>query len=392
VQPVLILTGADLVLPQAIAPDCPLPVIDGRIGRIGAHAPGQAGSRELHLPGRIILPGLIDLHSDVIEKFVEPRPKVFFPLPFACRECDKWHLAAGITTVFNSVAIAGRETGVRDPELAANIIRALRSTPSLLKRRLHLRFEVTDSPSVPLIERLIDEGQVDLLSFMDHGPGQGQYPKRGEYFRYLMRTYAMTEREARRLLAIKMENKQGRTARTIRQLTRFAVQRSIPMISHDLDTARAVARWRRRGATISEFPINEEAGQASRKHGMVTVMGAPNIIRGASSGRALRAIDGIRMGLVDVLCSDYMPACLLPALFKAAAELRRPLADMVAMATWKAADAAGLRMVGRIAEGCSADLLVVRPGADGPQLEAVMVDGQWRWQLDGWQDGPAAGA
>ncbi len=381
------MVGADLVLPHSLVSDCPLLIKGERIASIGPGATRNPQCTEIRLPGKIILPGLIDLHSDAIEKMVEPRPKIFFPIPFAIKECDQRHLTCGITTVFNAIAFAGKEFGVRDPNIADQIVRSLDREPAVLHRRLHLRFEITDVESVPLVEALIQEGKVDLISFMDHSPGQGQYAQDGRYASYLMRTYAMTEREALRLIAYKKESRQSRSQEVNDRLLRAAKAAKIPISGHDLDSLESASEWHQLGATISEFPLNEISARASREYDMVIVMGAPNVIRGASSGGGLRASDGIRQNLIDVLCSDYKPNSLLPALFKVSSDIDIPLPDAVSLATWRAADAVGLTHVGKLAEGFQADLIIVQPTPHGPRLEAVMVSGQWRYLSGQLSDG-----
>ena len=374
-----LMVDANLVLPNSVVSDCPLLIEGEHIASIGSGTTRNPQCTEIRLPGKIILPGLIDLHSDAIERMVEPRPNIFFPLPFAIRECDQRHLTCGITTVFNAIAFAGKEFGVRDPNKAGQIVRSLKREPVTLNRRVHLRFEITDTESAPLVEDLIQEGKVDLISFMDHSPGQGQYARKGSYARYLMRTYSMTEPEALRLIVRKKESRQSRSREVTHRLLTAAKAANIPISGHDFDSLESTSKWHQLGATISEFPLNENSVRASHDYDMTIVMGAPNVIRGASSYNGPRAIDGIRQNLIDVLCSDYKPNSLLPALFKVSSDIEIPLPDAVSLATWRAADAAGLTHVGKLAEGCQADLIIVQPTPHGPRLEAVMVSGQWRY-------------
>jgi alpha-D-ribose 1-methylphosphonate 5-triphosphate diphosphatase len=68
---------------------------DGRIVALNGDAP--KGAACLDLRGDLLLPGLIDLHGDAIEKEVEPRPNAFFPLPVALDAIDRRMVAAGVT-------------------------------------------------------------------------------------------------------------------------------------------------------------------------------------------------------------------------------------------------------------------------------------------------------
>ena len=73
------------------------------------------------------MPGLIDLHSDAIEK----RPSLvreLFPLDFAVAQVDRRNAAAGITTPYHALSFANSEWGVRNNQTAAEVVRALRAT------------------------------------------------------------------------------------------------------------------------------------------------------------------------------------------------------------------------------------------------------------------------
>lgn len=86
-SPMLYLTHARVVLPDTTLDDAAVLVADGRIEAICPSA-APSGAREIDLTGRILMPGMIDLHCDALEKEVEPRPGVHFPLDFACAQAD----------------------------------------------------------------------------------------------------------------------------------------------------------------------------------------------------------------------------------------------------------------------------------------------------------------
>ena len=138
------------------------------------------------------MPGFIDMHSDAIEKELEPRPGAFMNIQVAFRELEKKLAGQGITTMYHSLSFAGADFGVREDFGAAECIRSIVSMASncaLIRNKIHLRFEITNYRAVDLIRSLINSGEVDLLSFMDHTPGQGQYPTVEDYRRYLEKTY-----------------------------------------------------------------------------------------------------------------------------------------------------------------------------------------------------------
>jgi alpha-D-ribose 1-methylphosphonate 5-triphosphate diphosphatase len=157
----------------------------------------------------------------------------------------------------------------------------------------------------------------------------------------------------------------------------MAAERGIAVAAHDDETLEHVEEAARLGMTISEFPTTLLAAEAAHERGMVTVMGAPNVVKGGSQTGNLSAIDLARAGLLDVLASDYVPVSLLAAtLCLAEAGIGLSLPQAVNMASLNAAKAAGLDDRGEIAPGKRADLLRVRLVDGQPVVRTVYADGQ----------------
>ena len=169
---------------------------DGRIAAINPESGG--GAPELSLNGQWLLPGMVDLHCDAVEKEVEPRARVLFPLDFACINTDRRNAAAGITTPYHALSFAHAEWGVRNNETATELVRALRRLKAheLIDNRVHVRYEITDLSALPHVLGLLDEGGVDLLSIMDHTPGQGQFKHLDSYIAYMMGNHGSSEQAA----------------------------------------------------------------------------------------------------------------------------------------------------------------------------------------------------
>jgi alpha-D-ribose 1-methylphosphonate 5-triphosphate diphosphatase len=364
-----LITHVDICLPDEMVHDGSLLIEDDRIHTICPVAP--AFHRELDAGGALCLPGLIDLHCDALEKEVEPRPKVAFDHAFALANSDRRNLNAGITTVYHAISFAGGEWGVRDPQVASAVVREVRAFRGLIEHRVHARFEVTDDGSLEPLAALLAEGAVDLLSFMDHSPGQGQFSALAAYVAYMTRTYHVSEDEAARIGTAKVESRRLAPAR-MQRLATLARDRGIALASHDDDSAEKVATMARLGVTISEFPIGLEAAQAAVAAGMVTLFGAPNVQRGRSSGGNVRALDVIMAGACTGLCADYHPPSLLAAVLQLPGISPLTLPDAVRLASLGPARAAGLTDRGGIANGQRADLLLVRAA----QVEAVLVGGR----------------
>jgi len=369
-----LLINARVVLPTEARDGVAVLIEDGHIAALDQDGAGKA--EIIDLAGRILIPGIIDLHCDALEKEIEPRPNVHFPLDFACAQADKRNAMAGITTVFHALSFANHELGVRNNAFAAEIARAVHAwrPHALIDNRVHVRYEVTDDTAPAVLSELIEKGDAHLISFMDHSPGQGQFRDVEAYRDYLARTYKTDEDALDGILARKLEAAQGAMAR-MRFLAEKAQHHGVSIASHDDDSPDKVATVRALGAVISEFPINLETARAARENGLATLFGAPNILRGKSQSGNMRALDAVSNGVADCLCGDYSPAALLPSIMRLPSLTDISLCQAVAMVTVNPARSAGLSDRGEIAIGKRADLVAVKMLGSLPQAEKVWVNG-----------------
>lgn len=365
-----LLTRARVVLPTEVRNDVAI-LIEGQT-IVAIDPDSRAGAAEVDLSGLTLMPGMIDLHCDAMEKEVEPRPGVHFPLDFACAQADRRNATAGITTVFHALSFANHELGVRNNVFAAEIARALVSwqAHALIDNRVHLRYEVTDETAPPVLSALLQDGQAHLISFMDHSPGQGQFRDVEAYRAYLAKTYKTDAAQIDQILAHKAEAAQGAMQR-MEQLAQLARACGVSIASHDDDSPQKVDVVKALGAVVSEFPVNLETAQAARAQGLATLFGAPNILRGKSQSGNMRALDAVLAGVADCLCGDYSPAALLPSVMKLPDLAGISLAEAVALVTCNPARAAGLHDRGEIAVGKRADLIAVKTLGGLPQAERV---------------------
>ena len=354
----LYLTGARIVLPDAVIEDGAVLIEGDTIAAINPDTVN--GAQTINLSGKTLIPGMIDLHCDALEKEVEPRPNVHFPLDFACAQADKRNAAAGITTVYHALSFANEELGVRNNAFAASVARAVHAwnPHGLVDNRVHCRYEVTDPTAPEILLELMAADEMHLLSVMDHSPGQGQFKDIAAFRDYLARTYKKSEAELDSLLQNKLAQAEGAVDR-IKQLVSAAKQRNIHIASHDDDTPEKVETLHAMGVGISEFPINLESAHAAHSRGMHTIFGAPNILRGKSQSGSVRALDAVVAGVADCLCADYHPATLIVAVFRLPELAGISLAQALRLVSANPAQAAGLTDRGEIAVGKRADLVSV---------------------------------
>ena len=248
----------------------------------------------------------------------------------------------------------------------------------MVNHAIHARYEVTDTGAVNLLLDLLDGGHIDVLSFMDHTPGQGQYPTDESLQVYMQRNYERTKSESQAMIAGKRARRETAGERMDR-LAAKCVERGVTLASHDDDSESQVRAMSKRGATISEFPIDLGTAQFAHESGFATMFGAPNVLRGRSQGNGMRALDAVEAGVISLLCSDYHPGTLLPAVFKIADTTSWSLPQAVRLVTDNAAQALGWTDRGSVDPGRRADLIVVDAAKGRCDVRAVWVGARPVW-------------
>lgn len=328
--------------------------------------------------GKYVLPGLIDIHCDTIEKEVQPRPNTMFPLPLALLEFERKLPLHGITTMYHSLSLGVGLSLRGDHYLTGmvDLIGEYNKRRSMIRNLIHLRFEVSHHAGLPIAERYVEEGAIHYLSFMDHSPGIGQYRKPGSFERYVMKNQGVTMDEVKSIVEELEERRQAIDTERLRSLAAKARERGIAVASHDDDTPEQVDRSMGLGAVVSEFPITLETAKYAVRSGMRVCVGAPNIVRGASHDGNLSAAEAIREGAADIICSDYHPSSLLSAIFKLVDIGAADLPGAVRMASLHPAEAMLVDdRLGSIERGKSADLIVVDRHDGMPWVTAAIVGG-----------------
>jgi alpha-D-ribose 1-methylphosphonate 5-triphosphate diphosphatase len=374
----LLITNGQVVLPDRVIVPGEVLIEDGVIIFAGRQFErhGMTAKKILDAGGGYILPGLIDLHSDAIEKELEPRPGAIFAPEMVFGELEKRLAGNGITTMYHSFSMAGAEWGIRNDGHAADCIRRIVDMFSkvwLIRNRVHLRFEITNVRGVETIRSLIDDGMIDLLSFMDHTPGQGQYPTIEDYRRYMEKTYHLPYSRIEENIAAK-EQGRPQAPSNIEQLSAAARDNGVPMASHDDDDIERLAAYRNCGVTIHEFPISLAVAEAGRRLGSHVCVGAPNVVRDGSTGKGMRAREAIAAGAANIICSDYHPPSMLQAVFKLSKEVMA-LPRAVRLASLEPARAVGLKLLGSLEAGCLGDAILVSLREGVPIVTDTVVGG-----------------
>ena len=332
--------------------------------------------------GAFLLPGLVELHTDNLDKFFTPRPKVDWPAHSAMSSHDALMVASGITTVLDAIGVGDVRDGGHRLENLSKMIGAIRDSNrkglNRAEHLLHLRCELPHHTTLPLFEALISSPELSLVSLMDHSPGQRQYASLEKYREYYQGKYQLNDEQMD-----EFERDQLALAREWSQPNRLAIaalcrDHGIAIASHDDATEAHVEESHGVGSAIAEFPTTLEAAKASRYCNMQVLMGAPNIVRGGSHSGNVAAWELASNGMLDILSSDYYPGSLLDAAFRLAADERNTLSlsQSVALVTCNPARALGLEDRGVITEGCRADLVLAHTQHGHPHIRHVWSKGR----------------
>jgi alpha-D-ribose 1-methylphosphonate 5-triphosphate diphosphatase len=328
------------------------------------------------LNGDFLLPGLVELHTDNLERHMTPRPGVDWPSTSAVLSHDAQIIAAGITTVFDAVSIGDvNPKGNRMQKLPAMLEAISGASDAGLTRaehRLHLRCELCHPDTLSVFRDLVEHPLVQLVSVMDHSPGQRQFVLESKYREYYMGKYHLSTALMDEFIVLQKANSREYSTRYRAAIVEHCLARGLSVASHDDATLEHVEESARYGMTIAEFPTTLEAARGCQQVGMSVLMGAPNIVRGGSHSGNVAAADLAAEGLLDILSSDYYPASLLQAAFALAAlDNQCDLAEAVRMVTLAPARAAGLSDRGEIAVGLRADLLQAKTQDGLPVVQQV---------------------
>jgi alpha-D-ribose 1-methylphosphonate 5-triphosphate diphosphatase len=353
--------------------------------------------------GAWVAPGFIDIHSDYVEGVASPRPGVLMDLGAALFGTDREMAAYGVTTIYHSLSVyrmlvfdhkpIRRFENVSRLVALINGMRTGEARRHLVRHRVHLRVEADAVDRLEQIEGLLRDGRIDLLSFMEHTPGQGQY-RDLKVFGDTLKGYrpALSDAEVRDVVAAQQAAPRL-TLEQMERLARVAQRGGIAVASHDDDSTEKLEAMQGIGVSVSEFPLTLDIARAARARGLHTIAGAPNVLLGRSHSGNLSARESIAAGATDILCSDYCPAALLSAVFALNRCCGIDLARAFALVTVNPARATGIaHELGEVAVGKRADLLLIREhggvgegrdagmgAAEGPGtpfVEQVLVEGR----------------
>ncbi len=372
----MILANATLVLPNETLTGS-VRIAGETIVEVASGAAVPAGA--IDCEGDYVCPGLVELHTDNLERHIQPRPKVDWPHAAAILAHDAELASTGITTVFDAMRIGSIPSGQRYKKYARDLSRELwnlREQDALkISHFLHLRAEVCSETLVEELDEFDADDRVGLVSLMDHTPGQRQFRDMAQLEAYMKGKHGMNDddflQHVAKLKSLRERFGDRHEVETVKAARRFGAM----LASHDDTTDAQVRISAGHGITLAEFPTTVEAARACHDHGIKVMMGAPNVIRGGSHSGNVAAHELAELGHLDILSSDYVPAALLLS----AARLGEMWGDMargLRTVTQTPAQVVGLDDRGELRAGARADVIRFRLREGAPALNGVWSRGR----------------
>jgi alpha-D-ribose 1-methylphosphonate 5-triphosphate diphosphatase len=351
-------------------------------GLISAVSGPSAVIGAIDLDGDYLLPGLVEMHTDNFERHLMPRPKVQWAELPALLAHDAEIAAAGITTVFDALGVGEADTeslrGSTWSDVLDTIDNCTRQGLLRADHHLHVRCELPAPNTVDLFEPFKGHERLSLISLMDHTPGQRQWENIEQARIYYTGKKGWSQQKFEQQVA-RANDLQAEFAEPHRRFfVDYCRTNQIALASHDDTTAAHVQQAHAEGASMSEFPTTVTAASEARKHGLRTVMGGPNVVRGGSHSGNVAAVDLARLGLLDILSSDYVPGSLLSAVMSLVQQEVMTWPQAVATVTSTPALATGLLDRGALEAGLRADLVQVHIAKMPNGIQHAIVRAVWR--------------
>lgn len=339
--------------------------------------------------GCYIMPGIIDIHSDVIENIIVPRKGIIFDTDLALNDVDQNLISQGITTIYHSISIANSTICNKKRTLSVDKMLSIGDSVSKLKNSLlinhkfHARLELNTIEAYNKIQYQLENGIIDELSFMNHAPGQGQYTNLDAFKKEIIKQYGNLSETDMGDIIKTCQKKEILSEEKINTLIYNAQLFNIPIAYHDVESEKQLLFMKESNINICEFPLTQYIAQQATKQGFYCLVGAPNIMKKKSHNNNASAIDLILNKCANIICSDYFTPALLASVFLLVNEYSVPLFEAVAYVSINPARAMKIdNDYGSIKAGKIADLIVVDVSNHLPRVIRSIINGETRMVLN----------
>ncbi len=301
-----------------------------------------------------LMPGIIDIHTDYLEKEVNPRPTASFPLSFALHYLDARAASCGLTTVFCAISFSDDPMKDRSLSDAIQFVKDFDKIKYnlLIRHYLHARLDPNTNAVLAYLDEMKTLESLYLIVYNENIPGQRQFKLDNLIERWIIR-----KEKSREEIIVEINEKIERLSQINHRPEIFASFNNKFVIgSHDDTTTDHVIEAKKYGAILSEMPTTIEAARKAKELDMWVCMGAPNYYRGGSHCGNLSCFEAMDENLVDILCSDYHFPALLGSVVKMIQEGVSP-SKAISYVTNNPAKMLKFNDVGSIEIGKKADLI-----------------------------------
>ena len=376
----LIITNAKIVTPTQLI-EGSLVVEDGKIASIeqGGYYPDEYDAH-----GHWLIPGVIDIHTDYIEKELHPRPSANFPIELAFHMMDMRALASGLTAVLGAVRLSN-DPWKKNSALRANFGLALADEYERMARissarhYMHIRWDTNFESVEEILEQLQGYETLGNIVYNENIPGQRQFRSLEDVAAKQAAAKGIAVEEALGLLQERIDKN---SKINNRDKVRDMFSGKVCIGSHDDTTVEHVDEAKEFGATLSEMPTTIEAARRAKALGLYVCMGAPNYYRGGSHCGNLSCIDALEEDLVDALCSDYHFPSMLGSVVKMIDAGMDPCRAVNLVTLGPAKTIGWSDRLGSIEVGKLADLTLFEAREGYGRVEEVWVEGVSKFSMN----------
>ena len=239
--------------------------IEGKIADIGQGMVVPKGA--VDCKGDYISAGLVELHTDNLERHMQPRPGVKWPMKAAILSHDAELASVGITTVFDALRVGSITSDKKSKYekyarvVATDIVNMHAKDQLRVSHFIHLRAEVCTETLLEEMGEFTTDDRIGIVSIMDHTPGQRQFRDLSKMEEYLVGKYSMSKQDVLehfdKLYSLRDQYGVAHEAGA----ARIGKELGAVLASHDDTTLKDVETSAQKGVRIAEFPTTLEAGQ-----------------------------------------------------------------------------------------------------------------------------------
>lgn len=325
--------------------------------------------------GKFILPGIIDVHSDVVENMISPKRNMFILNESILQQLLMSNFVCGITTSYQAIAYS-YEPGIRNSKYAIEFVKVLedfRQRNEMAKMlNINLRIEMTSNLNPLIQSKILNKDCVSLVSICDHSVGNSQHWDEEKFSRYLSERAKMSSDSIKNLICEMEKNRRANYNKFCDLLNKYS-SRKRKICLHDIGKVEDTIVYP--NFDIAEFPTNEEIINWVLHKNKGVVMGAPNIYNGKSINGNVMAYDICRKDKCTILCSDYSRETMLPSITLLSNGDLDVFMDYYKLVSLNPAEYLNFKK-GKVCEGYDADLILVSDILSKPKIEYTICGGK----------------